>query len=62
MRCHLLVSEWMLRRLKLISVLSLLTAALADRANTLWSTARPVLIGGRRELDQMEIIGFEESR
>ena len=62
MRCPLPVSERMLSRAKLSEVLSQLVVVLVDRArqaNTLWSTARLVEHGGRRELDQMDIIPVE---
>ena len=62
MRCPLLVSERMLSRVKLSEVLSQLVVVLADRArqaSTLWSTARLVERGGRRELDQMDFIAVE---
>lgn len=64
MRCPLLVSERMFSRPKLTVVVSYLTAVLADRArldSTLWLATRPVLGAGRRELDQMDWIVFEES-
>lgn len=60
----MLVSDRMLSRPKLTVVLSHLTGVLADRArqaSTLWSTTRPVLRGGRQEVDQMDFIVFEVS-
>jgi len=64
MRCPLFVSERMFNRPNLTVEVLYLTAVLAARArlaSTLWLTARPVLGGERRELDQMDLIGFEES-
>lgn len=49
MRCSLLVSELMLRRLKLTEVLSYVRAVLADLvslAKTLWSITDLVFLGG----------------
>ena len=44
-------------------LLQLVVVVLGDRArraNTLWSTARQVKRGGRRELDQMDFIAVEQ--
>lgn len=63
MRCPLLERERMFNRPKLTEVLSHLTvvADWAGLASTLWSTVRLEKRGGRRELDQKELIGLEWS-
>ena len=64
MRCPLFVSEQMFNRPNLTVEVLYLTAVLAGRArlaSTLWLAARSVMGGERRELDQVDLIGFEES-